>query len=636
MKTNIPRYYFRIFKANTTIFISLFFLLTLGGHYYLGATPTHIHNEEDSILLNTLTDASLSSEIGVLENMPPVVVSGGLTSPIKVTVGVAVTIATAYAFNDPEGHPLTYISSPLPTGLSINAATGVISGTPTTPSYKAGITVGAVDDAGATAYSGFYMTVSNPLQSVIATPQSATVGIPFSTTTAYAFYGGDLPAYNKYSSYSLPTGLTINDITGVISGTPTTRGLFGVTIVARDLYGEESYQGFYLNIQGNPSINEPPGVVGSGLISPQSVSIGQGLSIPSAYAFTDPEGHALTYSSSSLPQGLTLNTVTGVISGTLTTMGRFGITIGATDDGGSTVYSGFYLLAGLDPSVNLPPIVVGSGIQSPQSTTLGTAVSIPTAYAFSDPEGRPLVYSSSSLPAGLTLNTSTGIISGTAVNGGTAGITIGATDDGGSTVYSGFYFNVNEPPYVVGTGLTSPIRLTLGVSVTIATAYAFNDPEGATLQYSASNTIPTGLSINPATGVISGTPTIPTPRAGVTIAATDPEGASAYSGFYITVSGPEGGRLSEQSLNDLGDYLQVKVLSNPTTSEQIELEIRGADGQPVMLRSFNAQGTLLSDYSLNKAGFVEQQRIHIGSVAGLYYLQVSTANQQKVIRVLKN
>ena len=539
MKTNIPRYYFRIFKANTTIFISLFFLLTLGGHYYLGATPTHIHNEEDSILLNTLTDASLSSEIGVLENMPPVVVSGGLTSPIKVTVGVAVTIATAYAFNDPEGHPLTYISSPLPTGLSINAATGVISGTPTTPSYKAGITVGAVDDAGATAYSGFYMTVSNPLQSVIATPQSATVGIPFSTTTAYAFYGGDLPAYNKYSSYSLPTGLTINDITGVISGTPTTRGLFGVTIVARDLYGEESYQGFYLNIQGNPSINEPPGVVGSGLISPQSVSIGQGLSIPSAYAFTDPEGHALTYSSSSLPQGLTLNTVTGVISGTLTTMGRFGITIGATDDGGSTVYSGFY-------------------------------------------------------------------------------------------------FNVNEPPYVVGTGLTSPIRLTLGVSVTIATAYAFNDPEGATLQYSASNTIPTGLSINPATGVISGTPTIPTPRAGVTIAATDPEGASAYSGFYITVSGPEGGRLSEQSLNDLGDYLQVKVLSNPTTSEQIELEIRGADGQPVMLRSFNAQGTLLSDYSLNKAGFVEQQRIHIGSVAGLYYLQVSTANQQKVIRVLKN
>ncbi|MVM38089.1 hypothetical protein GO730_11605 [Spirosoma sp. HMF3257] len=185
-----------------------------------------------------------------------------------------------------------------------------------------------------------------------------------------------------------------------------------------------------------------------------------------------------------MPAGLSLDPNTGVISGNPGTTGFYGITIVAVDDAGSKVYSGFFLTVSLDPSINYPPIALNGGaIVPPQTATVGVAYSVETSVGFSDPEGRPMTYISSPLPAGLTLNPATGQISGIPTQPGQFGITVGATDDGGTTVYNGFFLTINAgSPRIgakeIGSGLNVSVlgNPVAGETVNVEIRGALNQP----------------------------------------------------------------------------------------------------------------------------------------------------------------
>ena len=84
-----------------------------------------------------------------------------------------------------------------------------------------------------------------------------------------------------------------------------------------------------------------------------------------------------------------------------------------------------------------------------------------------------------------------------------------------------------------------------------------------------------------------------------------------------------------------GSGLQVRVLNNPVATDWVELEVRGAQGQPLTLKVHNSSGALSSEQSVNLGGEVETHRLRLGQVSGLYLLQVSTPSQTQTIKVVR-
>src|SRR5437764_2189091 len=130
--------------------------------------------------------------------------------------------------------PTSYNATGLPAGLSVNTTTGVISGTPaagTDAGSPYSVTISATNSGG-TGSATLTMTI-NPAKPVITSPLTATgkVGVAFS----YQITATNNPT--NYNATGLPPGLLVNTSTGVISGTPTTTGIYSVTISATNAGG---------------------------------------------------------------------------------------------------------------------------------------------------------------------------------------------------------------------------------------------------------------------------------------------------------------------------------------------------------------------------------------------------------------
>jgi subtilase family serine protease len=197
-------------------------------------------------------------------------------------------------------------------------------------------------------------------------------------------------------------------------------------------------------------------------------------------------------------------------------------------------------------------------VQNPgnQSSTTDTAITPVTASASSS-TGATVTYSASNLPSGLTINTSSGTISGTPIAAGTYTVTVRAVDTHWRVGTASFTWVVSSPSGS-GSGSGSSTGTTTSTSggggasaskVTISpigsptgrvgTAQSLlitaSDSRGLPLRYSASG-LPAGLSIGSSSGLVAGTPK----RAGrstVNVTVTDSAGSSASASFLWTIEG---------------------------------------------------------------------------------------------------
>ena len=129
----------------------------------------------------------------------------------------------------------TIASGALPAGLHLNSA-GEIFGTPTTGGPSS-FTVKVTDSSGAPGGTlSTQQTLSLTVIGILTIPAGAlptgTVGIAYSATLPYA--GGTLPLSWTIYSGSLPSGVVLQQSTGLISGTPTFLGSFSFAVTVFD------------------------------------------------------------------------------------------------------------------------------------------------------------------------------------------------------------------------------------------------------------------------------------------------------------------------------------------------------------------------------------------------------------------
>jgi hypothetical protein len=241
----------------------------------------------------------------------------------------------------------------LPPGIGLSPSSGVISGTPTSAGTYM-FTVTPIDhDGQAGAAHSFSITVAPaPLVITTSTLPGGTVGSAYHGQLNAT--GGTKPYTWSITSGALPAGLTLDSSSGAITGTPTAAGSPQVTFQARDAAGQAT------SVQATISIVKPA-------LSVSTASLPTGELEQTYDATLTASGGIQPYTwavtSGSLPQGLSLNTSTGEISGTPVVNGNFPFTVQATDSLDTAA------VANLSITVTTPSSLLPNGVGTFEGAT---------------------------------------------------------------------------------------------------------------------------------------------------------------------------------------------------------------------------------------------------------------------------
>jgi hypothetical protein len=439
--------------------------------------------------------------------------------------------ATLSATGGSGSYTFAVTSGSLPSWLSLNGTTGTLTGTPTsTGSYTFTITATDTKTSGLTGSMAYTLTVNaaSSLTLSPATLATATANTAYSAT--FSATGGSGTCTFVVSVGSLPSWLTLNTTTGALSGTPTTTGTYTFTIKATDSKTS--------SLTGTLAYTLTVNAASSLAVSPTSLAA---ATVNTAYSATvsatgGSGSYTFAVSSGSLPSWLTLNSTTGVLSGTPTATGTWTFTIKATDGNSSSLSGSAAYTLTASAATNLtitPPTLANATANSAYTATVSASGGSGTC-TFS--------VSSGSLPSWLSLNTTTGALSGTPTTTSTSSFTIKATDSKTSTLTGSqaYTLTVNA----AGNLTVSPSTLPSATANAAYTATLTATGGAGTYTFAVSTgSLPSWLTLNGSTGVLSGTPTT-TGSSTFTITATDAKTSSLTGSLAFTLTVNAAARLT--------------------------------------------------------------------------------------------
>ena len=491
----------------------------------------------------------------------------------------------------------------LPTGITLNAATGAISGTPTDTSFvDRDITIRVVDAVGSPAQRSGTIRYADTL-ALSGTLGTGIQGTPYSS--GFTRTGGHSPFTFALHAGTLPAGLTLNSSTGVISGTPTTVTSNAITVRVTDASGAFADRSQTLTIN---SSYVPLSFSGSITGAVQDVQTLSAFSISPSYG-------GVTLSGGTTPVTFSWARLSGSTAIDAGSPSTFATTFVGNVAPGSSVSATFRCTA----SDGTSSATIDVAVQVTNTyQTLGLSMNLGRATRLAAYSSQPsrtggiapytFVVAAGTLPAGITINSSTGLISGTPSDGSFTdrAITVRVTDGLGAFVDASSTMIYRDSP-----GFSYVLPAAMRTRAYSASPTLSPNGHGFGSMAITSGALPAGIALSASNGALSGTPTDTTfgqrtlnfqftdasgavaAQTGVTMAYAEnlalagafPAGTAgvAYSSTAVTATGGHGGNVWTVAAGSLPPGLALNgttgaLTGTPTMAGSYSFTVRVTDG----------------------------------------------------------
>jgi hypothetical protein len=444
---------------------------------------------------------------------------------------------------------------------------------------------------------------------------AGTAGTPYSTELTAR--GGTAPY--TFSASGLPTGLSLNAATGIISGTPVNTGGTSVSATVSDANAEHAYLTFSITIAKSGTV--------SVAVLPETAVLLSGKTKQFTAKVYNTTNQSVTWS-------CTAGTITstGLYTAPAVNGGTWSYTVTATSVDDTAKSAGTLVL--VSPNIpplqitttSLPEFMAGSAYSQTVNVTGGK-----TPYHWK--------LTSGTLPAGITLTKPTGVISGMSSQTGSFPLTIQVTDSSYPT-----NLTTTESYTLLGSSalvVTTPIlpQITAGESYDASV-----DVTGGITPYHwsiGSGSLPKGVSLNGGTGVISGT-TEQTGKYTLTVKITDSSspqqaagqaytvqvvaGQSSVADFYVATDGKDtwsGTLAAPNSTNTDGPFASIgraqtavqAILKNPKgRTKPIQVMVRAGSYYQTQPLNFTSADSGMASLQVNWSNYPDESPVISGGM----------------------